>query len=99
MAKGAIDVMVVQNPFDMGVQTVKLLKAMVEKDEKTQKEMFPKFGEPDGDIYTTGLRVVVPNAESPVKPADFDSFGPGVVEYMLLPDFKAWLAKYNLTSS
>lgn len=99
MEKGSIDVMVVQNPFDMGVQTVKLMKAMIQKDEKTQKEMFPKFGQPDGDIYTTGLRVVVPSAESPVKAADFESFGPGVVEFMLLPDFKAWLKKYNLTSS
>jgi ribose transport system substrate-binding protein len=96
MEKGNIDVMVVQNPFDMGVQTVKLLKAMVEDDAATVKEMFPKQGEPDGDLYTTGLRVVVPSADSPVKS---DQFDPKVVEFMLLPDFKAWLAKYNLTSS
>ena len=25
--------------------------------------MFPNQGQPDGDIYTTGLRVVVPNDE------------------------------------
>jgi ribose transport system substrate-binding protein len=96
MEKGNIDVMVVQNPFDMGVQTVKLLKAMVQDDVATVKEMFPKQGEPDGDLYTTGLRVVVPSADSPVKK---DLFDPQVVEFMLLPDFKAWLAKYNLTSS
>jgi hypothetical protein len=40
--------------------------------------------------------VVVPNAKSPVKPTLFD---PKVVEYMLLPDFKAWLDKYRLHSS
>jgi ribose transport system substrate-binding protein len=93
---GNIDVMVVQNPFDMGVQTVRLLKAMIKDDQATIKEMFPRAGSEDGDVYTTGLRVVVPNAKSPVKPTLFD---PKVVEYMLLPDFKAWLDKYRLHSS
>ena len=96
MQKGNIDVMVVQNPFDMGVQTVRLMKAMIQDDQGTIKEMFPKQGEPDGDIYTTGLRVVVPSADSPVKKELFD---PKVVEYMLLDDFRAWLDKYGLTSS
>jgi ribose transport system substrate-binding protein len=96
MQKGNIDVMVVQNPFDMGVQTCRLMKAMIKGDDATIKEMFPKQGEPEGDIYTTGLRVVVPSAESPVKPDLFDA---KVVEYMLLPDFQAWLKKYDLTSS
>lgn len=96
MQKGKIDVMVIQNPFDMGVQTVRLLKAMLKDDEGTVKEMFPNATEPDGDIYTTGLRVVVPDDKSPVKSDMFDS---KVVEFMLLPDFQAWLKKYNLTSS
>jgi ribose transport system substrate-binding protein len=96
MEKGNIDVMVVQNPFDMGQQTCRLMKAMIKGDDATIKEMFPRQGEPEGDIYTTGLRVVVPDDKSPVKAALFD---PKVVEYMLLPDFQAWLKKYNLTSS
>ena len=96
MEKGNIDVMVVQNPFEMGVRTVRLLKAMVENDEATVAEMFPRAGEPDGDIHTTGLRVVVPAASSPVKAELFD---PEVVEFMTLSEFRAWLAKYNLTSS
>jgi ribose transport system substrate-binding protein len=96
MGKGNIDVMVVQNPFDMGVQTVRLMKAMIEGDDAVVKEMFPHADQPDGDIYTTGLRVVVPDEKSPVKPEMFDE---KVVEYMLLPDFQAWLKKYNLTSS
>lgn len=96
MEKGNIDVMVVQNPFDMGVQAVRLCKAMIEDDKKTVKEMFPNEGKPGGDIYTTGLRVVVPDAASPVKEDQFDA---EVVEYMLLPDFQAWLKKYDLTSS
>jgi ribose transport system substrate-binding protein len=96
MEKGRIDVMVVQNPFEMGVQTVRLLKAMVEDDKSVVAEMLPRSGEPDGDIHTTGLRVVVPDDSSPVKAGLYD---PAVVEFMTLPDFKAWLAKYNLTSS
>jgi ribose transport system substrate-binding protein len=96
MEKGNIDAMVVQNPFEMGVRTVRVLKAMVENDEATIKEMYPRAGEADGDIHTTGLRVVVPDADSPVKA---DLFDPKVVEFMTLPEFKAWLAKYNLTSS
>jgi len=96
MEKGNIDCMVVQNPFEMGVQSVRLLKAMIEGDAAVVKEMYPRAGGPDGDIYTTGLRVVVPSDASPVKK---DLFDPAVVEFMTLPDFKAWLAKYNLTSS
>jgi ribose transport system substrate-binding protein len=69
---------------------------MVENDEAVIKEMYPRAGQPDGDVHTTGLRVVVPDASSPVKPGLFDS---DVVEFMTLPDFKAWLAKYHLTSS
>lgn len=96
MAAGKIDAMVVQNPFDMGVQTVRLLKAMLTDDQDTIQEMFPNAGQPDGDIYTTGLRVVVPDDDSPVKKELFDE---KVVEYMLLDDFRAWLAKYKLKSS
>jgi ribose transport system substrate-binding protein len=96
MSAGNIDVMVVQNPFDMGVQSVRLLKAMCEDDEKTVKEMFPNAGKDDGDVYTTGLRVVVPDDRSPVKATDFD---PKVVEFMTLEQFKLWLAKYKLVSS
>jgi ribose transport system substrate-binding protein len=96
MEEGKIDVMVVQNPFDMGVQTCRVLKAMIKDDQATLKEMFPKQGQPDGDMYTTGLRVVVPAANSPVQANQFD---PKVVEYMLLPDFRKWLTKYGLHSS
>lgn len=96
MEKGNIDVMVVQNPFQMGVETVRLMKAMIEDDEKVVKEMFPNEGKPNGDIYTTGLRVVVPDGDSPVKK---DLFDPAVVEYMPLPEFQTWLKKYGLSSS
>jgi ribose transport system substrate-binding protein len=97
MGEGNIDVMVVQNPFDMGAQSVKLLKAMLDDDQAVIKEMFPKAaGEPDADVYTTGLRVVVPNKDSPVKADLFDT---KVVEFMDLPTFQEWLKKYDLKSS
>ena len=95
MEKGNIDAMLVQNPFDMGFQAVRLLSAMVLENASVEKEMFPNTGT-DGDIYTTGLRLVVPNSGSPLKAEDFDA---KVVEFMKLEDFKKWLAKYNLKSS
>ncbi len=96
MEKGNIDAMMVQNPFDMGFQTAKLLKAMVLSEDAVEKEMFPNAGSANGDIYTTGLRLVVPNEGSPLKAEDYD---PKVVEFMRLDDFKKWLAKYGLKSS
>ncbi len=96
MAKGNIDAMVVQNPFDMGLQSVRLLKAMLTDDQDTMKEMFPRTGEPDSDVYTTGLRLVVPTDRTPLKP---DLFDPKTVEFIKLNDFRDWLAKYKLTSS
>jgi ribose transport system substrate-binding protein len=96
MRDGDIDVMVVKNPFDMGYQSVRLLKAMVEGDQKVIGEMFPTAGQPEGDIYTTGLRVVVPDENSPVKAEMFD---PKIVEFMTLPQFQTWLDKYGLKSS
>ena len=96
MTAGKIDAMVVQNPFGMGYQTVRLLKAMIEKDDKVIQEMFPNYGQKDGDIYTTGLRVVAPEKDTPLTKEMFDAKS---VEYMTLPEFKVWLKKYNLSSS
>lgn len=97
MEKGNIDAMCVQNPFDMGRQSVKLLKAMCENDNAVISEMFPNAGKPDGDVFTTGLRMVVPNDQSPLKEADFDP--KANVEFMTLPNFQKWLDKYGLKSS
>jgi ribose transport system substrate-binding protein len=96
MAGGQIDAMVVQNPFEMGIQTVRLLLAMHEADEAVIAAMFPRRGEPDGDIYTTGLRLIAPDDDPLVKPGDVELDG---YEYMPLSVFRAWLAKYGLSSS
>jgi ribose transport system substrate-binding protein len=93
MAKGNIDVMIVQDPYGMGVQAARLLKAMVTKDDATIKEMFPKPGQ---QTFATGLRVVAPDKDTPLKAEQFD---PKTVEFMPLSKFQEWLKKYNLTSS
>lgn len=94
-AEGNIDAMVVQNPYAMGLEAIRLLKALKTKDDATVKQMLPNFGQPEGDIFDTGLKVVVPSADSPVKKDLFS----GNVEFLTLDEFKAWLAKYNLTQS
>lgn len=95
MKAGMVDAMVVQNPYQMGFQGVRILKALVEKDEATVKEMFPKHGEVGGDIFDTGLKVVVPDEGSPLKAELFDAN----TQFLKLGEFKAWLDKYNLTGS
>lgn len=96
MEEGKIDAMVVQNPYKMGYEAVRFLKAEIEGDKKTIEEMFPKLGgEEDGDLYDTGLKVVVPDDSSPLKKEMFDEN----VEFLTLSEFKAWLEKYNLKGS
>ena len=94
MENDMIDVMVVQNPFDMGFQSVKLIKAMLEKDIPTIQQMFPNVGKKDGDIYDTGLKVVVP-MDSPLKK---ELFGKST-QFLQLGEFKKWLDKYDLKGS
>lgn len=94
MESGKISAMVVQNPFQMGYQSVKLLKALIVNDQATVKEMFPKHGQPDGDIYDTGLKVVIP-VGSPLKKEQFQP----KTEYLKISEFRDWLKKYDLTGS
>ncbi len=95
MEQGQIDCLLVQNPYQIGYQAVRMMKAMVEDDQKTIQEMYPNYGKPGGDIYETGLKVVVPDASSPVKPEHVE----GQAEFYTLPEFKKWLAQYNLQGS
>ncbi len=95
MKDGQIDAMVVQNPFDMGYQGVRLLQALIKDDKETVAKMLPNHGEKDGDIYDTGLKVVVPNADSPLTADQFDKS----VEFLDLATFQKWMAKYGLTGS
>ena len=95
MGEGQIDAMVVQNPFQMGYQGVRALAALVGDKKEVIAEMFPKYGQPEGDIYDTGLKVVVPNAGSPLKAEMFDKS----VEFITLEQLQEWMKKYGLTGS
>ena len=94
MKEGNIDAMVVQNPFAMGYEGVRMLAALVRDQKETLSEMLPKYGQPEGDIFDTGLKVVVPSAESPLTPDKFQG-----VELITLEKFQEWLNKYYLTGS
>ncbi len=95
MKGGQIDAMVVQNPFLMGYQGVKLMKSMIAGDKAVIAELLPNHGQPDGDILDTGLKVIVPGDDSPLKADQFDKS----VEFLALPAFQEWLTKYGLTGS
>jgi ribose transport system substrate-binding protein len=95
MAEGDIDAMVVQNPFQMGFQGIRCLAALVKDNKEVIAEMFPQYGQPEGDIYDTGLKVVVPNTGSPIKAEMFDKS----VEFITLEQMQEWLKKYGLTGS
>jgi len=95
IAAGNIDAMVVQNPYEMGYQGVRLMKALYENDQKTVAAMLPHHGQPDGDLYDTGLKIVVPDDKSPLSPSLFGS----KTEFLTLDKFKTWLEKYRLQGS
>lgn len=95
MAAGKIDAMVVQDPFHMGYLAVKVLNALHEGDSATIDELFPERSASGGNVYNTALRVVVPAEESPLEREMFDDN----TEFMTLPEFQAWLKKYNLQGS
>lgn len=84
LEQGNIDVSVCQNPYEMGFQGVKLLKALIEKDDATVKEVLP-----DGKTRDTGVRVIVPKADSPVKGEDV----------ITIDEMKTWLESKGLKSS
>lgn len=95
MQEGFVDVMVVQNPYEMGYQGVRLMKALVEDDQATIAEILPNRDAEDGDLYDTGLKVVVPAASSPLKPDMFNKN----TQFLTLKEFQDWLQKYGLTGS
>jgi ribose transport system substrate-binding protein len=85
LEKGNIDVSVCQNPYEIGYQAVRVLKALSRDDKATVEEMFPK----GATTLDTGVRVIVPKADSPVK-------GDNVIT---IKDMKDWLVSKGLRSS
>ncbi|QDT34673.1 substrate-binding domain-containing protein [Thalassoglobus polymorphus] len=95
MGEGDVDVMVVQNPYQIGYESVKLLLAMVEGDQLTIDEYYPDYAqEGENDLFKTELRVVVPDG-SPVKKEIFAK----ETVFMTYEEFKAWLEDRSLVSS
>ena len=70
---------------------------MLADDQTTIDKMFPKLktDKENGDIYNTGLKVVVPNKGSPLKKEMFEK----TTEFLKLGEFQEWLKKYGLTGS
>jgi len=96
MGDGNVDVMVVQNPFQMGYEGVKLLRALIEEDQAQISEMFPSYSQSGtGDIFSTELRVVVPDEGSPITPDLFRKD----TQYFKHSDFLKWLNERGLSSS
>jgi hypothetical protein len=89
----------------MGVQAVRLLLAMQEGQDAVLAEMFPEFGQPGGDKFTTGLRLIIPDAwenneDAPISKKELESaVSAGTLEVMSLSVFREWLKKYGLSSS
>ncbi|MDG2382030.1 MAG: substrate-binding domain-containing protein [Pirellulaceae bacterium] len=99
---GEIDAMVVQNPYQMGYLGTELMKALVEDDHEKIASMFPgydsetqKFKSEGDDIYTTELRVVVPDNGSPLTP---EMFNPET-KYFTYTEFREWMKERDLTGS
>lgn len=103
MGEGNVDVMVVQNPYQMGYEGVKLLRALVDGDESVINAMYPHYSRAGvGDIYSTELRVVVPDdgvrgaaGPSPITPDLFDAN----TQFFKHSEFREWLKERGLSSS
>jgi ribose transport system substrate-binding protein len=98
MGEGWIDAMVVQNPYKMGYDSTRLMKALAQGDQKTVQELLPNLGKEGGDIVDTGIKVVVPDDGSALKPAMFDDKAKNIKGYKL-SEFQGWLKANNLTGS
>ncbi len=95
VSSGMLDAIVVQNPYQMGYQSVRLLKALVEEDKKAISEILPNYGNENGDILDTGLKVVVPNENKTLKADMFQE----KTEFLRFDEFKKWLDDHDLTCS
>jgi len=92
LSEGFIDVTVCQNPYEMGYQGVRVLKALLDKDDKAVKEILTG---PDGKTRETGVRVIVSKPDSPVLKAN----KPKGDDVITIEEMKSWLKSKGLKSS
>ena len=85
LERGNVDFTVVQNPYEIGYQAIRMLKGIAEDDKKLLGELLPN----GKDTYDTGFRVIVPSDASPIK-------GDNV---LTIKAMKEWLATKGLKSS
>ncbi len=85
MDRGAIDATICQNPYQIGYMGVKLLNALVTKNQAEIDKLLPG----GTDMINTGLRVVVPQKNPTIKEKDV----------MDIQEMKAWLATKGLKST
>jgi ribose transport system substrate-binding protein len=85
LEKGVIDATIVQQPYEYGFQAVKLLHALIAKDDATVKQMVPA-----STLVNIPCRTVVSNPNGPIKP------GGSVITY---DDLKKYLQEKGLKGS
>lgn len=102
LKNGEIDAMVVQNPYQMGYLGTQLMKALIQDDHAAIAELYPdydpetqQFTGEEADIYTTELRVVVPDEGSPLTAEMFNSD----TKFFTYSEFQEWLRERNLKGS
>ncbi|MCA9201619.1 MAG: substrate-binding domain-containing protein [Pirellulaceae bacterium] len=96
MGQGKVDVMVVQNPYQMGFDGVKLMHALATDDQTTVDGMYPDYAqEGERDLYRTELRVVAPDEGSPLTSDLFDES----TIFFNYSEFQQWLKDRGLVSS
>ncbi|RUL88177.1 substrate-binding domain-containing protein [Tautonia sociabilis] len=89
LAEGNIDASVCQNPYEMGRLGVQLLTALIAGDEQTVAEILP-----DGEIRETGVRVIIPSADSPAA-----ALRESGQEVLTIDEMNSWLESKGLQSS
>ena len=96
LGNGNVDVMVVQNPYQMGFDGVKLMHALLEDNQDVISTMFPEYAkEGTKDLYRTELRVVAPDTDSPLTKELFDES----TIFFTYSEFVKWLEERGLVSS
>jgi len=96
MDAGMIDALAVQNPYRMGYDGVRVLKALVEKDSGTIAEMRSAMNKGGGeDLLDTGLKIIIPDGDTPLAETAFGER----TERLGLGAFKTWLESKGLTGS